>query len=90
MLEEFNGTNEETDRLWWKLDSKGIFKVNSAYKFLNQGNQQTTLAMEAYMVGKDPLQSCLRYLVTGKRGCFDSIESQEEEILSMFQMLPLW
>ena len=38
MLEEFKGTSEEKDRLWWKLDSKGSFKVNSAYKFLNQGN----------------------------------------------------
>jgi len=40
MLEEFKGTSEEKDRLWWKLDSKGRFKVNSAYKFLNQGNLQ--------------------------------------------------
>ncbi|WMV10595.1 hypothetical protein MTR67_003980 [Solanum verrucosum] len=40
MLEEFKGTSEEKDRLWWKLDSKGSFKVNSAYKFLNQGNLQ--------------------------------------------------
>uniref|UniRef100_A0A0V0IKN9 Putative ovule protein n=1 Tax=Solanum chacoense TaxID=4108 RepID=A0A0V0IKN9_SOLCH len=28
MLEKFKCTSEEADRLWWKLDSKGIFKEN--------------------------------------------------------------
>lgn len=40
VLEEFTGINNETDRLWWNMDCKGIFKVSSAYKLLNQGNQQ--------------------------------------------------
>ncbi|WMV25769.1 hypothetical protein MTR67_019154 [Solanum verrucosum] len=39
-LAEFKGTKNEVDRLWWNKDNKGMYKVNSAYKFLNKGGQQ--------------------------------------------------
>ena len=41
--EAFLGTRDEHDRLWWSRNNKGTFKVNSAYKFLNQDEQQPSL-----------------------------------------------
>ncbi|KAG5577224.1 hypothetical protein H5410_057358 [Solanum commersonii] len=30
---------ESVDRLWWKKDGKGLFRISSTYKLLNQDNQ---------------------------------------------------
>ncbi|WMV29067.1 hypothetical protein MTR67_022452 [Solanum verrucosum] len=36
---EVTGTKEDPDRLWWKMDSRGCFKVSLAYKLLNRDLQ---------------------------------------------------
>ena len=41
--EAFLGTRDEHDRLWWSRNNEGTFKVNSAYKLLNQDGQQPSL-----------------------------------------------
>ena len=49
-LGTFTGTRDEHDRLWWSRINKGTFKVNSAYKLLNQdGKQPSSLALEAHL-----------------------------------------
>lgn len=39
-LENFGGLQEGADRFWWNGHSSGSYKVSSAYKVLNQTNQQ--------------------------------------------------
>jgi len=39
-LDQFPGVQAGEDHLWWQGNSKGIFKVNAAYKIMNQSNQQ--------------------------------------------------
>lgn len=34
--EEFKGTKVGRDRLWWKVDSRGCFRVGSTNKLLNR------------------------------------------------------
>lgn len=41
-LEESKRIQEDANRLWWQKDSKGLFRVSSAYKLLNQDNKQMT------------------------------------------------
>ncbi|WMV25761.1 hypothetical protein MTR67_019146 [Solanum verrucosum] len=39
-LDQFPGVQAGEDHLWWQGNSKGIFKVNAAYKIMNQSNQR--------------------------------------------------
>jgi len=39
-LEQFSGLQAGADVLWWQGSSKGLFKVNAAYKRMNYSNQQ--------------------------------------------------
>lgn len=36
LLETFKGFEEGTDRYWWKRNSGGNYRVNAAYKDMNQ------------------------------------------------------
>lgn len=38
-IDQFSGRQEE-DKLWWQDSDKGTFKVNKAYRKMNQLNQQ--------------------------------------------------
>lgn len=40
-VEAFNGLQTGEDFMWWKGNSKGRFKVNPAYKLMDQTNKQT-------------------------------------------------
>ncbi|WMV23130.1 hypothetical protein MTR67_016515, partial [Solanum verrucosum] len=40
-VEAFNGLQTGEDVMWWKGNSRGEFKVNSAYKLMNQTTPQT-------------------------------------------------
>ena len=40
-VESFNGLQTGEDVMWWKGNSRGEFKVNSAYKLMDRTNQQT-------------------------------------------------
>ncbi|KAG5575298.1 hypothetical protein H5410_055432 [Solanum commersonii] len=37
--QEFKGTQQSADRLWWKEDNIGLFRVSLTYKLLNQDSQ---------------------------------------------------
>ncbi|KAG5626406.1 hypothetical protein H5410_011624 [Solanum commersonii] len=84
--EEKNKENE-VDRLWWNKDSKGMYKVNSAYKFLNKGGQQPpNWPWKQIWKTKTPFKVAF-YLVAGKRSSLDTRKSQEEEVLYVLEML---
>lgn len=40
LLGTFGGLQEGVDRLWWNGHSSGSYKVNAAYKHMNQANHQ--------------------------------------------------
>lgn len=46
-VEAFNGLQTWEDAMWWKDNTRGEFKVNSAYRLMDQTNPQ--LAMETTM-----------------------------------------
>uniref|UniRef100_A0A0V0GKZ6 Putative ovule protein n=1 Tax=Solanum chacoense TaxID=4108 RepID=A0A0V0GKZ6_SOLCH len=40
LVDTFNGLQTGEDVLWWTSDGRGEFKVNKAYKMMDQTNQQ--------------------------------------------------
>ncbi|KAF3657160.1 hypothetical protein FXO38_13806 [Capsicum annuum] len=86
VLDDFKGTKDDADRLWRNKDNKGIFRVSSAYKFLNQGSQHSadnTMAIET----KIPLKVvCFTWLLA-REAVLTEEKSQEERIFSSFKML---
>ncbi|CAN4110783.1 unnamed protein product [Withania somnifera] len=61
-FEDFKGIKNEYDKLWLCRDSKGTFKVNSAYKLLNQG--EAVLTQENF--NKRKFSMCSRCYLCGK------------------------
>jgi len=88
-LAEFKGTKNKVDRLWWNKDSKGMYKVNLAYKFLNKGGQQPpNWPWKQIWKTKTPFK--VACFTTGKRSSPDTRKSQEEEVLYVLEMLFVW
>ena len=42
----FNRLQKHEDVLWWKADSRGIFKVGAAYRLMEQPSQQNPTCIE--------------------------------------------
>ena len=89
-MAQFSNLTREEDKVVWKIGSKGVFSVKSAYKDLNHSNSNDRKELCPWQMiwkPKNSIQGKLFHMVTSKRSSADTREYKEEEVPTMLKML---